>query len=145
MKTPSAEETVARMALERIKADAKAMAERRGLPPGLRYSTPDEELDLFDEWDPQVDPAAVLQERIAFHKGNGLDDESALAEGIVDTSAVGFKNRLKMAQADGRLTLTEQSNYLTKMAQKSRARKEQQLAEAQPAEAQPAAPAEGGV
>lgn len=120
----SHDEQVARIALNQMVGQAKAVATQRGLPAELRYTTPEEELDLYDRWDEKVDPVAVMQERFAKHTGDGLPPEQAMAEAIVETSAAGFSNRLKLAGLQGRLTLTEQTAYLERMAKKSRARRE---------------------
>lgn len=121
----SHQELVARITADRMVSDAKAVAAMRGLPADVRYTTPEEELDLFDQWDDKVDPVAVLQERFVKHTQDGLPPDQAMAEAVVETCAAGFKNRLKLAGGAGRLTLTEQAKYLETMAQKSRARREQ--------------------
>jgi hypothetical protein len=128
----SFDEQVARLAADRMVGESKAVAGMRGLPADVRYATPQEELDLFDQWDEKVDPVAVLQERFAKHTADGLPPEMAMAEAIVETCAAGFSKRLKMAGGSGRLSLTEQTAYLERMAKKSRARREKQ------------SPAEGG-
>jgi hypothetical protein len=65
---PSSEETVARITIDSLMGEAKQVAEMRGLPPEMRFATPDEELALYDEWDDTVDPQAVLTERFQFHE-----------------------------------------------------------------------------
>lgn len=120
----SFDESVARIAIERLTGEARQVSEMRGLPPDVRYATPEEELDLYDTWDDAVDPRAVLTERFQHHVTNGMPEDGALAEAMLETAAAGFKNRLKMAQGAGRLTLTEQTRWLEDMAMKSRKRRE---------------------
>jgi hypothetical protein len=121
---PSSEETVARITIDSLMGEAKQVAEMRGLPPEMRFATPDEELALYDEWDDTVDPQAVLTERFQFHVTSGMPEDGALAEAILEASAAGFKNRLRMAQGAGRLKLTDQTRWLEDMAMKSRKRRE---------------------
>jgi hypothetical protein len=119
----SFDETVGHIAISRLMGEAKQVAELRGLPPDVRYATPEEELDLFDTWDDAVDPQAVLSERFQHHVTNGMPEDGALAEAILEASAAGFSKRLEMAQGAGRLTLTEQTKWLEDTATKSRERR----------------------
>ncbi len=114
----SFDEQVSRIALDRIKGEAKAVAGMRGLPPELRYATPDEELLLYYTWDAAVDPHAVMMERLQKHIGAGMPPDAALAEAILEASAAGYVNKLKMGQADGRLDLASQVKYHEQMAAK---------------------------
>jgi hypothetical protein len=114
----SHDETVARMALSRMVGEARIVSGMRGMPPNLRYATPEEEDALFDEWDDAVDPRAVLAERLQKHLADGQPPDVALTEAVLETCAAGFKNRLKMAQGGGRITLTEQVRYLEAKAAK---------------------------
>ncbi len=120
----SADERVARIVVARVFGEAKQMAAIRGTPAGLRTATPEEELRLFNEWDEKVDPMAVMQERMGFHLQAGLQPEDAYVEAVLDTCAAGFKNRLKMSAGGGRLTLSEQTSYLEKTAERARKARE---------------------
>lgn len=128
-KNASFDEQVARIALNHMVGEAKAVSSMRGLPGDLRYTTPEEELALYDQWDEKVDPVAVMTERFAKHIGDGLPPDMAIAEAIVETAAAGFSNRLKLAGSQGRLTLSEQTAYLERMAKKSRARREKAVSD----------------
>ena len=123
----SHDEQVVRIALDRLVGEAQGVAAQRGLPPDLRYTTPEEELALYNQWDDKVDPIAVMQERFAKHTQDGLPPEMAMAEAIVETCAAGFSNRLRLAGGAGRITLAAQAKYLESMAMKSRRAREKEL------------------
>ena len=120
MAAQSFDETVGRLVVDRLMGEARQVAQMRGLPPDVRYATPDEEMALYDEWDDSVDPNAVLAERFQKHLSDGVPEDMALTEAVLETCAAGFKNRLKMAGGAGRLTLTEQTRWLEQMATKRR-------------------------
>lgn len=118
-KSQSFDERVARNVINSVMGEAGQVAQIRGMPPELRYATPDEEILLFYQWDDKVNPLEVLAERFKKHLDSGMPEDGALTEAVLEASAAGYTNKLKLAQSGDRVTsLVKQTKYLEDMAAK---------------------------
>lgn len=112
------DEMVARTAISRLTSEAEQVAAMRGLPADIRYATPEEELRLYYQADPNVNPQQAVQQQFAKHMSEGMTPDGALAEAILETSAILFPNKLKMGQTAHPTSLTQQVAYHNAMAAK---------------------------